>query len=58
MREITVDYRPIYLGKRGEDNAVRVHFPVKSWFDTYGEGGTFTLLVQRYGDTDPYQALF
>lgn len=47
MRELVVDNKPIFLGRVGESEATIVVFDVAEWPDLYGDGGVFSLLVQR-----------
>lgn len=44
----------IHLGRTGENDVEGVRFDVKDWPDLYGEGGSFVLVHQRPGDTQPY----
>jgi len=44
----------IPLGRTGENDVEGVSFDVKDWPSLYGEGGSFVLVHQRPGDTQPY----
>ena len=41
------------LGKQGENNAVKITFPIQKWINEFGEG-TAVLLVLRPEDETPY----
>lgn len=54
MRVIQSTSTVIFLGKRGENHAAQVQFPVaQKWAELYGDG-TFQLIYQRNGDSTPY----
>ena len=54
MREITANPRiTIPLGRQGENNAVRVKFPVSNWDELYGDGA-FELVNVRPKEKTPY----
>lgn len=53
MNIITVNGSDISLGRRGENLVTQIRFPVAGWADMYGNG-TFGLLAQRQGDSNPY----
>ena len=42
------------IGRRGENEATRLLFPIAPWREQYGAGGRFELLAQRHGDALPY----
>lgn len=57
MREIYIDdsTQHINIGKECENDALAVYFPKQYYTETFGDGGTFMLLVKRPGDTEvPY----
>ena len=54
MRIETASGRQIALGIQGENLATQVVFPIGKWIDQHGDTGTFSLVAQRKGDTDPY----
>lgn len=54
MRTVLATSSVIFLGKKGENLAAQVAFPVlKEWRQLYGDG-TFQLIHQRNGDALPY----
>ncbi|MCD8001375.1 MAG: hypothetical protein LUE95_02100 [Oscillospiraceae bacterium] len=53
MRTIEAEGDILYLGRQGENLALRVRFPVTVWADTFGSG-SFALVAQRAGDAAPY----
>lgn len=42
------------IGRRGENEAVRLLFPISPWKEQFGDGGTFQLVAQRHNDAAPY----
>lgn len=55
MREIEASQAfPIEIGRIGEAEAARVHFDVSGWQETYGPGGSWSLLIQRATDAAAY----
>ncbi|MCD7819933.1 MAG: hypothetical protein LUH07_12935 [Lachnospiraceae bacterium] len=61
MRNITVKplvpgvgNTPIPLGRRLENEATQITFDVAKFIEDFGEDGTFVLLHQRPGDSNPY----
>lgn len=44
----------IFVGHQGDNEATVVRFDAQPFYDLYGDGGTFTVYVQRYGETDGY----
>lgn len=42
------------LGRRGENKATRMLFPVASWCEQFGADGRFELVARRYSDPEPY----
>lgn len=46
----------IFLGKKGEEGAAEVRFPVAGWIKEFGHG-VFQILHLRNGETTPYPVL-
>lgn len=44
----------IFVGHQGDNEATMVRFDARPFYDLYGDDGTFTVYVQRYGETDGY----
>ena len=57
MKTVTASSGKIILGRRGENNATQISFPVADWIEPYQSEGIFELIAQRSGDTDPYPVL-
>lgn len=53
MRTIQAGNLPLMIGRRGENLALRVIFPVAKWVEVYGNG-QFQLIHRRAGDSAPY----
>lgn len=47
----------IVLGKKGENGAAEVRFPVADWLREYGDHGVFQIVHLRCGETVPYPIL-
>jgi hypothetical protein len=47
----------IYAGRQGENNATEVCFDVFPFYDVFGNTGSFSIKVLRYGETDAYTVL-
>lgn len=55
IEEKAYGMQEINLGRQGENKARRVTFDIAGkWRETYGTGGSFSLIVQRDGDASPY----
>lgn len=55
IEEKAYGMQEINLGRQGENKARRVTFDIaEKWRETYGAGGSFSLIVQREGDASPY----
>ena len=55
IEEKAYGMQEINLGRKGENKARRVTFDIAGkWRETYGTGGSFSLIVQRDGDASPY----
>lgn len=55
IEEKAYGMQEINLGRQGENKARRVTFDIAGkWRETYGTGGSFSLIVQREGDASPY----
>lgn len=54
--DVTNTAETIPLGRKGENYALKVRFPVDNWAETYGDGGNFSVLNQRNGDRYSYAA--
>ena len=44
----------IYVGQQLEDKATMVRFDASPFYSLYGDEGTFSLRVQRYGEAEGY----
>lgn len=53
MNIIEVKGTDFPLGRRGENLVTQIRFPVAGWAEKYGDG-SFGLLAQRQGDSNPY----
>ena len=53
MKIIQAGNFDIVLGRRGENLASQVRFPIAKWVEVYG-AGRFQLIARRQGDSAPY----
>ena len=54
MDKIVIANGANIIGRRGENEAVRLLFPIAPWREQFGNGGTFQLVAQRQNDPAPY----
>lgn len=54
MDKIVIANGANIIGRRGENEAVRLLFPIAPWREQFGSGGSFQLVAQRHNDAAPY----